>query len=272
MIARLTTGITAGALFLAAIFLPVPGLFVLVAGALLLVAAREWSQLCGFGPRLQVAYVLGLALIFIFCSRQLDSSTAVLIPLVVLAFSLWILAIPLLVFYRKSQAIFSNTWLVAISGAVFMLSASLGLVWLKTLPDGEWRVTLIVGLVAVADTFAYVAGRRFGRSKLAAEISPAKTKEGALGGLIGNLVLAGVLVALIDFSPLSNLLIFVVILGASLLSVVGDLTESAIKRHSGVKDSGDLLPGHGGVLDRIDGLLAATPFFVLATFLSLSLG
>jgi|TARA_B110000483_G_scaffold145435_1_gene173618 phosphatidate cytidylyltransferase len=267
VIARLTTGISAGALFLVAIFLPVPGLFVVVAGAVLIVAAREWSQLCGFGLLLQIAYVIGLALSYVFFLVQLDGLAGALLPLVVLAFSLWILAIPLLIFYRKSQAVFSNTWLVAVSGAVFLLSASLGLVWLKTLPDGEWRVTLLVGLVAVADTFAYLAGRRFGCNKLAADISPAKTMEGALGGFVGNFILAGILVVLIDFSPISNSFIVALILGASLLSIVGDLTESAIKRHSGVKDSGDLLPGHGGILDRIDGLLAATPFFVLATML-----
>lgn len=103
MIARLTTGVTFGALFSAAIFLPVPGLFEVVAGVLIIVAAREWSQLCGFGRMLQISYVVGLAIAYVFFLSQLDGLADALLPLVVLAFSLWILAIPLLIFYRKSQ-------------------------------------------------------------------------------------------------------------------------------------------------------------------------
>lgn len=98
-------------------------------------------------------------------------------------------------------------------------------------------------------------------------ISPAKTVEGAMGGFAGNLILALLLIALLDLSVVSNALIFLLVFGANALSIVGDLTESAIKRNSGVKDSGDLLPGHGGILDRIDGLIAATPYFVLATYI-----
>jgi phosphatidate cytidylyltransferase len=153
------------------------------------------------------------------------------------------------------------------AGAVFMMSASVGLVWLKSLAQGEWRVVLLVGLVAIADTFAFLAGRKFGKNKLAAVISPAKTLEGAIGGVLANAVLAALLVLYFNFSITSNILLAGLIVGASLFSIVGDLVESAIKRSIGVKDSGDLLPGHGGVLDRIDGLLAATPFFVLATLL-----
>ena len=267
MLARVVTGVGAGTAFSLAIFLSIPGLFMLVVAALLVIAAREWAQLCRFSPLVKTSYILILFILYsllIWVNRQ---STELLLGLVVVSFCLWLASIPLLLFYSKSQAVFSNAWLMGLVGVVFMLSASGGLVWLKSLPQGEWRVILLVGLVAIADTFAFLAGRKFGKNKLAVDISPAKTLEGAFGGVLGNAVLAGLMILVFDFSLKSNVLLVTLIVGASLFSIVGDLVESAIKRCSGVKDSGDLLPGHGGVLDRIDGLLAATPYFVLATLL-----
>jgi phosphatidate cytidylyltransferase len=267
MLARVATGMAASIAFAFAIFLPVPGLFMTAVAMLLVIAAREWAQLCRFSSVIKTVYMLLLFILYsilIWLGRQ---STEALLALVTLAFLLWLLSIPLLYFYSKSQSLFANTWLMGFAGLVFMLSTSTGLVWLKSLSQGEWRVVLLVGLVAVADTFAYLAGRKFGKNKLAASISPAKTREGAYGGLFANTLLVGVMILAFDFSGFSNLLLFILVVGASLFSVVGDLVESAVKRSNGVKDSGDLLPGHGGILDRIDGLLAATPFFVLATLL-----
>jgi len=120
----------------------------------------------------------------------------------------------------------------------------------------------LLSLVWVADIGAYFIGKRFGRHKLAPSISPGKTREGLLGGLVSSLLWmivvyqasAGWGIALLPF-----LLIGVL---TALASVFGDLFESVLKREAGVKDSSKLLPGHGGVLDRIDGVLAATPVFL----------
>ena len=232
------------------------------------VAGRELAQLSGYGKKSQAIYILILLVMYaVLCSSIGSPAEYILVALTSVALVFWLLAIPLLVIYPKCQSLFRYQWPIALLGAIFLLSTAAGLVWLKSFPNGEWRVTLIVGLVAVADTCAYLAGKKFGRHKLADNISPAKTIEGVVGGVTGNFLLTAILLLVMDLSAMSSLLLLTLIIGANLLSVIGDLTESVIKRHSGVKDSGDILPGHGGLLDRIDGLLAATPFFVLATFL-----
>jgi phosphatidate cytidylyltransferase len=115
-------------------------------------------------------------------------------------------------------------------------------------------------LVVAADIGAYFAGRQFGRNKLAPRVSPGKTWEGVLGGIGGAGIVAGVGVSFFEvpIGPFVGLSLVTV-----LASVVGDLTESLFKRHAGVKDSGSLLPGHGGVLDRVDSVTAAAPIFLV---------
>jgi phosphatidate cytidylyltransferase len=152
-----------------------------------------------------------------------------------------------------------------------MLAAMAGLwvlapMWLALarlyLQDGQGPELVIFALVlvAAADIGAYVAGRRFGRIHLAAFVSPNKTWEGVLGGLV-----AGSLVSLAGAArfELPRLAFLGLCIAAVLLSVVGDLLESMFKRQNGVKDSGRLLPGHGGVLDRIDSLTGALPLLAL---------
>jgi phosphatidate cytidylyltransferase len=116
--------------------------------------------------------------------------------------------------------------------------------------------------VWVADIGAYFSGRRFGRHKLAPAISPGKTREGVIGGLMANLLW---MLLVYQFSlgwGLALLPFLIIGLATSLISVVGDLFESVLKREAGVKDSGKLLPGHGGVLDRVDSVIAAAPIFI----------
>ena len=133
---------------------------------------------------------------------------------------------------------------------------------LHTRTDGPQWLLYGLMLVWVADTGAYFSGRRFGRNKLAPAISPGKTREGVLGAMV--LVTVYSIIAAyyfgLDFSGTVYLLLLAVIL--TLVSVAGDLYESVLKREHGVKDSGRILPGHGGALDRIDSVLAAMPVFV----------
>ena len=118
---------------------------------------------------------------------------------------------------------------------------------------------LAILVVVLADLGGYFAGNFLGRHKLAALVSPGKTWEGFLGGLVLQVVL--ILILKIGFPTLSVVDLTILIIPVALSSVVGDLFESMLKRHSGVKDSSSLLPGHGGVLDRIDGVMAALPMF-----------
>ena len=137
---------------------------------------------------------------------------------------------------------------------------------------GGLVLLFMLTLVSFADMGAYFCGKRFGRHKLAPAISPGKTWEGVAGGLATNLVWILLVIWLVQNFAESGLGMnpfwFIVIgLATSAISVVGDLFESVIKREAGVKDSGTLLPGHGGILDRADGVISAAPVFVTGLFL-----
>jgi phosphatidate cytidylyltransferase len=129
---------------------------------------------------------------------------------------------------------------------------------------------MMMVLVWLADSGAYFTGRQWGKTKLAPAISPGKTWEGVYGGLFSSLVFAGIAGMLFSESVKWALMFMLVAGIAVLFSVVGDLLESLMKRHSGIKDSGHIIPGHGGILDRIDGMVAAAPVF-LAAYLWLGL-
>lgn len=156
-------------------------------------------------------------------------------------------------------------WLPALAGQAMIVSTLLSIAALHRLPQGPWKLLFVLFLVFAADTGAYFAGRALGRHKLAPQISPGKTVEGAVGGLLLCAVwaaTAGAYVFGLTVSPLLLGLVLLCLLAAA-LSIVGDLTESMLKRAAGLKDSGKILPGHGGVLDRVDSIVAALPTLVL---------
>lgn len=147
---------------------------------------------------------------------------------------------------------------VAIWGWFILVPAWVALVGLHRLGDGPSLVLTLFAVVWGADIGAYFVGRRFGRRRLASQVSPGKSWEGVgAGALLG--IVAGVVVAVVTGLPIWAVIGFAA--GAVVFSVVGDLLESVYKRQAGIKDSGSLLPGHGGVLDRIDSLTAAAPIY-----------
>ncbi|MGY0798183.1 phosphatidate cytidylyltransferase [Lysobacter sp. A286] len=150
------------------------------------------------------------------------------------------------------------------AGALAMIPAWCALAWIHaSTPNGHFWLLTALMVVWAADSGAYFAGRRFGKHKLAPLISPNKTIEGLVGGVVAG-VTAGVVMSLLAGATTEQLpAIALVALVATLFSVVGDLFESLLKRHAGVKDSGNVIPGHGGILDRLDGVLAALPAFAL---------
>jgi phosphatidate cytidylyltransferase len=175
---------------------------------------------------------------------------------------LWVLIATGLCFYRHN-----GNWPLPVRLLLLGLGLDLlwicghGLIFLHQI-YGAAMLLYLLSLVWVADIGAYFIGKRFGRNKLAPAISPGKTREGLFGGLASSLLWMTVVYQFSEgwgFALLPFLLISVV---TSLASVCGDLFESVLKREAGVKDSGKLLPGHGGVLDRIDGVLSATPVFL----------
>ena len=181
---------------------------------------------------------------------------------------LWVLITIGLCFYRHS-----GNW--PLLARVLLLGLGLDLLWICVhglvylhAVYGGMMLLYLLSLVWVADIGAYFSGRRFGRIKLAPAISPGKTREGVIGGLMANLLWMAVVYQMSIGWGLSMASFLLIGLATSLISVVGDLFESVLKREAGVKDSGKLLPGHGGVLDRVDSVIAATPFFITGLMLA----
>lgn len=165
----------------------------------------------------------------------------------------WIVLAPLWM-WRGVQP--NQTIWIGAAGFAVLVPAGLAMVRLEPLV-----VLLVLVLVWIADTAAYFVGRAWGRRRLAPAISPGKTWEGAAGGLIGALLYAIIIAFFTDLGAWLALVATALLLG--MVSIVGDLFESAVKRQAGVKDSGSLLPGHGGILDRIDSATAALPVAAL---------
>ena len=230
-------------LLAALFFLPRAALAALVA-VLLVFAALEWARLCAMAGAAAWAYALGLAAVF--AAAELAGLRQ---PLFAAAAVFWIAVVPAWM-WRGVRAD-DRAWLAA-AGLAVLVPAGMAMLALAPL-----HVLLVLILVWIADTAAYFVGRAFGRRKLAPAISPGKTWEGAAGGVAGTLVYAiigGFWAGQGAWAP------FVAAAGLlAMVSIVGDLFESAAKRQAGVKDSGALLPGHGGILDRIDSATAALP-------------
>ncbi|MBN3073716.1 MULTISPECIES: phosphatidate cytidylyltransferase [Pectobacterium] len=270
---RLITAFILIPIVIAALFLLPPLGFTLVTLAVCMLGAWEWGQLAGFasyGQRLWLAILCGFLLALMLLSLP-AYHYSVHIPQISIALwsSLvwWGVALLLVLFYPASASFWrhSRTFRL-VFGIMTIVPFFWGMVSLRHYHyainpfAGAWWLLYVMLLVWGADSGAYMFGKLFGKRKLAPKVSPGKTWEGFLGGLATS-ALISVLFSL--YAPLtvapSTLLICSI--AAALASVLGDLTESMFKREAGIKDSSHLIPGHGGVLDRIDSLTAAVPVF-----------
>lgn len=235
----------------------------IVFAALLAVAAWEWSSLMSLTRPVGRAVLVGAAmLVFLvcWCPSWRAPIGAILLPLALVG---WAIAIALLVRFPRSWDLSTASPLAGASLGLLLLAAPFtALVELHAQPRGPLLVLFLFVLIWAADTGAYFAGRAWGRNKLAVQVSPGKSREGAYGGVVLALLVAGLGGWMLGFSGLG--LLALILLGAitAAVSIVGDLTISMFKRQAGVKDSGKLFPGHGGVLDRLDSVFAAAPVFV----------
>jgi phosphatidate cytidylyltransferase len=264
---RILTAVVLIALVLAAMFLLPPLAWGAVTLALVVVAATEWAELAGFGREAWWIFVagtlvIGLNLLFSpYAGFEAGWPPGIVLSVCGVATLFWLLvALPWLATHWKP----TSPLPLAITGWIVLVGAWLAIVQLQA--RSPWLVLAMMAIVWIADTAAYFSGRAFGRRKLAPYVSPGKSWEGVYGGLAAVGVYALALVPLAsgfgfkgDVSPLSIVLWIAGAIALAALSVIGDLYESLLKRQAGVKDSGRLLPGHGGVLDRIDALLAAMP-------------
>lgn len=220
---------------------------------LVLAGAWEWAAFPGFASvPARSAYVVAIAAALAACWFSDGALNAWILNAAIvwwlIAF-LWIVFLPT----RMSRV------LGVLAGFVVLVPAWVALV---ALHEREPKLVLFVLLLVVAaDVGAYFGGRRFGHHKLAPKVSPGKTWEGVMGGFVAAALMALVGVAWFDVDALPFLAVCALVVFAS---IVGDLTESLFKRHAGLKDSGSLLPGHGGVLDRVDSVTAAAPVFLVS--------
>lgn len=256
---RIWTAVCLIPLVLLILFLGPAWLYQSVLTLIFLAAAYEWSLLA----KLSTWYwtvLWWLSLVLVGFAVTFVPNNIVLW----LALAGWLIASFSVVYFPRGGHWFRRyTWFRLGIGLWLLIPAWAGLWVLRALPHGAAWVLLLLLLVWGADIGGYFGGRFFGKHLLAREVSPKKTIEGVMGGLILALIACGVVAAFIAPQLLYRPAFWLLILACILLSVLGDLTESMYKRMQSVKDSGQLLPGHGGLLDRIDSLLAATPLFVV---------
>ena len=249
---RIITAVILAVAFLAVLLWLPPKATVVVVTALVLAGAWEWSAFLRPTGRLaRVVYVAIVALL-LFGAWTASADRDVRHLIVIVAVAWWLVALGWIIFAPHSV----NPLSAGLAGLLALVPAWLALVRLRDLPHGAEWVLFTLFLVWSADIGAYFAGHRFGRIRLAPHVSPGKTWEGVIGGfaLSAIVAVAGSVwfgLPLYAFVPLC--------LAAVAFSIVGDLTESLLKRFAGVKDSGTLFPGHGGVMDRIDSVTGAAP-------------
>jgi phosphatidate cytidylyltransferase len=274
---RILTAVIAIVLVLAALFALPARAFAVIVLIIMVAAALEWTRLAGFAGGARLVFVGGMVLAglsLIFAPQAAFARgwpSAIVLAVCGAATLFWLLVATPWVILRWPTR---STLALTLCGWIVLLGAFVALVELKA--RSPWLVLAAMAVVWIADTAAYFTGRALGRRKLAPQVSPGKTWEGVYGALVAVALYALALVPLAgaagyegprDVTAVVAWLLLVS--GVTGISVVGDLFESWQKRQAGMKDSGTLLPGHGGVLDRIDALLAAMPVLALGALLAL---
>ena len=264
---RIITALCMVAIFLPALFLMPPMLFSIATVPLVLVAGWEWSRLvkirsviARIGYLLLIVMTLFAASLWLGLPDTFDPQRAQ--QLLLVAVGVWAFIFLWIQGYPSSAILWSARPILGLLGLMLLGFTWIAIVTILNYQSGQWLLLLAIVIIVLADVGGFFAGKYFGKHKLAPIISPGKTWEGFVGGLLLEGVLVGSLVWYLS-DHVTVLGLSLLVIPVALYSVLGDLFESMIKRHSGVKDSGRLLPGHGGVLDRIDGVMAALPMFGL---------
>lgn len=269
---RLLTAIVLIPIVIAALFLLSPANFGLVVIAVCALGAWEWAQFVGWHSQ---AKRVGLAVVFaaILLAMQFSisninqfSSEPMVLYVLWAGLIWWVIAIILVVTYPASASWGKSAIIRLLFGVLTIIPFYCGMMVLRTVGYqsdtffGAWWLLYVMLLVWGADSGAYAFGRTIGRNKMAPKVSPGKTWEGLVGGLITAGIISWLFSAFAPIPVMPDYLLVTSII-VVVVSVFGDLTESMFKRQSGIKDSSHLIPGHGGILDRIDSLTAAIPVF-----------
>jgi phosphatidate cytidylyltransferase len=258
----LSAGVLGALLLVILLWLP-PIAWTLFIIVVIAVAAWEWAGFAKLGAPGRLAYlaaVVALTIAVLAWAGGLDDapirerfSAAFWV-----ASLFWIVAVPYWIVRMPMQA---PGWLILAFGLIVLLSTALAIIDLRIL--GVGILLAVMAIVWVSDVAAYFVGRAIGTHKLAPRVSPGKTIEGAAGGLLAVAAYALGATFVFGLVPASWSAILIVAIGLACFGILGDLFESALKRQAGIKDSGNILPGHGGILDRIDALLPVLPMAAL---------
>lgn len=261
---RVMTALVLAPLVLAGLFLSGFEVFKLFVALIVALGAWEWSNLSGLLSAVSrfayTALVCALIALANFVSPagefELFLSVSVLFWLLALY---WVLKFP-------SVTAWQAVWNRGLIGLLLLVSSWMALVSLQRHPGGDELLLMLLLLVWGADIGAYFAGKTWGNKKLAPNVSPGKTRAGLWGGLASCMLIAVTFVIYLELDAVTGVSLLVLSVVAGLASVLGDLFESMLKRYRGIKDSSHLLPGHGGVLDRIDSIISAAPVFVFGVY------
>lgn len=259
---RVLTALALAALGLFVVFVLPENGFVGFTAVLSLGVGYEWFRLstANVGWRwfsLLLAVTLAAGLFWLLPAHMIQG----LFVLVVFGWALLLLSLWL---HRRVAGPVRSVFVRTALGILILPAFWFALILIHRQEQGPWLLLFGILIVAVADSLAYFAGRAWGKNKLAPALSPGKSIEGMIGGLVGVGLLAAIGAALPLFQSVPSWQLAVWSMLVAIYSVAGDLEESRLKREAGVKDSGRILPGHGGLLDRLDGQLAAMPIWFLA--------
>jgi len=228
----------------------------------MLISGWEWARLSGIqNTPLRLVYAVVICAVSYFAEQTLGENLNVLMGLLSFTVLAWCVAIFHMFSKGPQAANPSLSFFKLFIGFIALIPPVLGLMLVRS--EGAWWLFYCLSIVWMADIGAYFSGKRFGKHKLAVKLSPGKTKEGLYGAIVLTAiysVLAGLLFNL-KIGALLGLLIVTIF--ATFMSVAGDLFVSLLKREKDLKDTGNILPGHGGMLDRIDSVLSSAPFLAL---------
>ena len=260
---RLMTAVILIPLFVWAILSLPNSYFAILFALIATIGATEWCRLAS----IPAGFASGgfSAVIVVLLGLMWVAPTDLLLFLLGAAVMWWCVVLGMVLNYPKGNLLKNRTFKM-LAGLLLLTPCWLALVTLHNRPDdGPFYVLFLLTLIWVADSAAYFSGRQWGNKKMAPNVSPGKTMAGLWGAVMGGAVWS--VVGVLCLQPVLSMGFIVLCMVTVLFSILGDLAESMFKRNAGVKDSGRLLPGHGGVLDRIDSVTAAAPVFAFGLLL-----
>lgn len=269
---RIATAFILIPIMLAGIYLLPVWAFALFMGVIALLGGWEWASLSGLDHWFEKVFfsaLLTIFLLFIYLVYTLFEST--LTPLLMMVALGWCFGFAFVVLYPSAKEVWAARWRRVLMGLFILGSMWGGFVWVVAADPSRWLITVLLFMIWAADIGAYFIGMRLGKTKLAPAVSPGKSWEGAIGGAIVTIIAVFPLMLwnfdVQSWSLLDYILYVLFCVLVVAWSIIGDLVESMVKRERGFKDSGHLLPGHGGIMDRIDSMCAAAPVFVMIVLL-----